>query len=98
MRLLISGGDRASPSAVARAARGLPGCRVVNGYGPTEATVYACCHVIANGADGADERPTPIGGPIPGVTARILGADGRPADQGERGSSASAARAWPAAT
>lgn len=81
LRLLISGGDRASPPAVARAARGLPGCRVVNGYGPTEATVYACCHVVPDGADG---RPTPIGGPIPGVTARILDADGHPAEQGEQ--------------
>jgi nonribosomal peptide synthetase DhbF len=81
LRLLISGGDRAAEAAVRTALTKLPGCTVVNGYGPTESTVYACCHAMR---DYDENWPSvPIGRPIDGVTARVLAEDLRPAESGE---------------
>ena len=32
--------------AVKRVVEGLPECRLINGYGPTEATTFSCCHLF----------------------------------------------------
>ena len=81
LRMLISGGDRAPESAVRAALADLPACTVVNGYGPTESTVYACCHPMTS----YDESwpSVPIGGPIDGVTAQVLDDGLRPSGSGE---------------
>nr|WP_198151226.1 non-ribosomal peptide synthetase [Kibdelosporangium sp. MJ126-NF4]CEL13236.1 Non-ribosomal peptide synthetase [Kibdelosporangium sp. MJ126-NF4]CTQ98927.1 Non-ribosomal peptide synthetase [Kibdelosporangium sp. MJ126-NF4] len=81
LRLLISGGDRASERAVRQALAGLPGCTVVNGYGPTEATVLALVHPMT--AYDTSWPSVPIGRPLAGVTAHVLDERGDPADEGE---------------
>ncbi len=62
LRQLIAGGDAVSVAHARRALERLPGCRLVNGYGPTEATTFALCHPVTP-AD--TERPAlALGRPI----------------------------------
>ncbi|MGZ4122977.1 MAG: non-ribosomal peptide synthetase, partial [Tumebacillaceae bacterium] len=44
VRQLLAGGDVLSPVHVKKVLQQLPGCVVVNGYGPTESTTFATCH------------------------------------------------------
>lgn len=57
------------------------GCAVWNGYGPTEATIYATFHR----ADGRDEVSVPFGTPLRGVTTYVMGTDEKPVSDGEAG-------------
>lgn len=64
LRLLILGGETCQASLVKQWSR--PGLKIMNTYGPTEATViatYAACEV---------EREITIGQPLPGYTVVIL--------------------------
>jgi amino acid adenylation domain-containing protein/thioester reductase-like protein len=81
LRMIISGGDRASEQAVRKALAELPGCTVVNAYGPTEATVLAFVHPMTAYDDLWPS--VPIGRPLAGVTAHIVDEHGGPADEGE---------------
>jgi thioesterase domain-containing protein/acyl carrier protein len=45
--------------------------RLINGYGPTESTTFACCHEITDG-DLAQDAPLPIGRPIGHTQVVIL--------------------------
>jgi amino acid adenylation domain-containing protein len=83
LRQLIAGGDILSPTHVARALSGLPGCRVVNGYGPTENTTFTCCYDIPRGGWGGGSIP--IGIPIEGTYVRILDDGMRLVADGETG-------------
>ncbi len=69
LRQLLAGGDVLSPAHVGRAMRALPGCRLINGYGPTENTTFTCCHTIRPGDEAG---PIPIGTPIAGTEIRLL--------------------------
>lgn len=71
LRQLLAGGDALSVSHVRKALRALPRVRLINGYGPTESTTFACCHTITPDATG-DWSSIPIGGPIANTTAYIL--------------------------
>jgi len=77
VRLLILGGEVCPPDLVKRWWR--PGRRVVNTYGPTEATV------IATYADCQPDRPVSIGRPIPGSFACILDEQLQPIAEGAAG-------------
>ncbi|MFB6435657.1 non-ribosomal peptide synthase/polyketide synthase [Streptomyces sp. NPDC056411] len=60
----------------------VPGCRVANIYGPTEATVYATAWYC----DPADpDRTPPIGSPLAGARAYVLDARLRPVPTGVPG-------------
>ena len=70
VRQLLAGGDVLSVPHVTKALRELPTTRLINGYGPTESTTFACCHSIA-----PKEPPggtIPIGQPIANTTVHIL--------------------------
>jgi amino acid adenylation domain-containing protein len=70
LRQLVAGGDVLSPSHVARALDALRDGAVINGYGPTESTTFACCFRMIKGyRPGAS---IPIGRPIAGTTAYVL--------------------------
>ncbi len=84
LRQLLAGGDVLAPAAVRRALEGLPGCALINGYGPTECTTFTTCHVMT-AADLGDERlaaTVPIGRPIQDTPVHVLDADLRPVPVG----------------
>ena len=70
LRQLLAGGDVLSPAHVRRVLEALPGIRLVNGYGPTECTTFACCHPMC-GPDEAED-PVPIGRPIANTRVYVL--------------------------
>ncbi|HLO67653.1 MAG TPA: non-ribosomal peptide synthetase, partial [Holophaga sp.] len=74
--LLIVGGEACPPDLAARWA---PGRRLVNTYGPTEATV------IATWTDLEPGRPVTIGRAIPNLRTLVLDAELRPAAPGAEG-------------
>ncbi|MGP3918219.1 non-ribosomal peptide synthetase [Nonomuraea sp. 10N515B] len=82
LRLVILGGEQADGAAVARWHREGPGVRLVNTYGPTEATVIATWAEL----DGTDSggRP-PIGRPLSATSVRVLDPRGEPVPPGAAG-------------
>ncbi len=82
VRLVILGGEAAAPEHV-RLWQRLVGAqvRLLNTYGPTEATI------VATAAELTDPNPTvvPIGRPVPGTSARVLDPQGQPTPVGVPG-------------
>jgi amino acid adenylation domain-containing protein len=70
LRQLLIGGDTLSPAHVRKAIEGLPGCGLINGYGPTEGTTFTCCHTISR--DDAQGTSIPIGRPIANTQVFLL--------------------------
>jgi amino acid adenylation domain-containing protein len=73
VRQLLVGGEALSAGHVRRALAALPKTRLINGYGPTEATTFTCCREVAEVASGA--MSVPIGRPIQNTRVYVL--DGR---------------------
>src|SRR5688572_27659711 len=69
LKQLLAGGDALSPVHVSKALKQLNGCRLINGYGPTEATTFACSYHIVPDFPGPS---VPIGRPISNTTAYVL--------------------------
>jgi amino acid adenylation domain-containing protein len=84
LRQLLFGGEAASVAHVARAAAALPDTRIVNCYGPTEATTFTTCHPVDRGP-AAGDGTVPIGRPIGNTRVYLLDADGEPAPVGVPG-------------
>ncbi|WP_108661738.1 non-ribosomal peptide synthetase [Acuticoccus kandeliae] len=77
LRLLVTAGDTCSADDVARWSAGR---QMLNGYGPTEASVCAAC------ADLTPETPaTLIGSAMPGATLYVLSESGEPVGVGGEG-------------
>ncbi len=77
IRLLIQGGESLSPDLVKRWSR--PGRRIVNTYGPTEATV------IATWGDCGSDKPVTIGKPVPNYLVCLLDEQLKPVPAGGEG-------------
>ena len=74
VQTVLFGGESADPEAVRRVlAAGRPG-RLLNVYGPTEATAFATCHEISALAE--DATVVPIGRPIAHTPVYVLDARG----------------------
>jgi len=67
---LLVGGEAFPTSVVAGIRQRNPALRVINHYGPTEATVGCCAYELPPGRVNED-RPMPIGRAIDGMTAEI---------------------------
>jgi amino acid adenylation domain-containing protein len=81
---LLAGGEVLSPDHVARALQALPDHGVlINGYGPTETTTFACAHQMRPGD--AIGGSVPIGRPVAGRRIYILQESGEPAPPGVPG-------------
>jgi acyl-coenzyme A synthetase/AMP-(fatty) acid ligase/acyl carrier protein len=81
---LIVGGEPLSPSHVRRALDSLPDTKLVNGYGPTESTTFACCYHIPRDLP-PDAVSIPIGRPIANTKAYILDSNLKPVPVGVTG-------------
>ena len=80
-KLLIVGGEEIQSEWVARLQGAAPDCRVVNHYGPTEATVGATAHPVVGHHSGR----LPIGRLLPNVQAFVLDRYGSPVPIGVAG-------------
>ncbi|GAA4004182.1 thioester reductase domain-containing protein [Allokutzneria multivorans] len=79
LRLVIIGGETALPERVERWHRAQPHAKLINTYGPTEATVVAtAAELVAGGG-------VPIGKPLRGVKAIVADATGKPVPVGVAG-------------
>ncbi|MCF3935174.1 non-ribosomal peptide synthetase [Acuticoccus sp. M5D2P5] len=83
LRQLVVGGDVMSPRHARRAVEALPGCRLVNAYGPTENTTITCTFEVSR--SGWADGPVPIGTPIAHDEVVILDDRLRPLPQGTVG-------------
>jgi amino acid adenylation domain-containing protein len=70
VRQLLAGGDVLSVPHVLKAIRELPGCQIINGYGPTENTTFTCCHRVPRDWSGA--RSVPVGKPVSNTRVYVL--------------------------
>src|SRR5262245_34909133 len=77
LRLLVLGGESCPPALVRRWSR--PGLRILNTYGPPEATVMSTCGEVRAG------RPVPLGTAIPGSRVHLLDARLRSLGRSEAG-------------
>ncbi|RQT74118.1 non-ribosomal peptide synthetase [Burkholderia cepacia] len=75
---LVTGGETLTWALVARLAALAPACRVINHYGPTEATVGAIvCDTASIAAEARDPASgVPLGLPLPNARALVLDAFG----------------------
>ena len=80
---LLAGGDELLPDRVSRAMRALPGVKLVNGYGPTEATTFSCCFDATSAVPFDDS--VPIGRPIANTSAYVLDRELEPTPVGRSG-------------
>jgi thioesterase domain-containing protein len=83
VRQLLAGGDALSTTHVAKALVALPQTQLINGYGPTENTVFSTCHPIS--ARDVQRRSIPIGRPIANTRVYILNPHGEPVPPGVPG-------------
>ena len=83
LQQLLTGGDIVSPAHARRLLDAGPQLRLINGYGPTEATTFACCYTIP--ANHPSHLRIPIGRPIAKTTVYITDLQLRLVPAGEAG-------------
>lgn len=74
IRQLLIGGEALSVGHVRRAMELLPRTQIINGYGPTETTTFACCHRIHK--EDMVRSSIPIGRPIANTQVYVLDVEG----------------------
>jgi amino acid adenylation domain-containing protein len=80
LMVAIVAGEAVVPAVVDRHFALAPHRRLVNEYGPSEATIFCTAHDCRPGED-----PVPIGRPAPGYRLTLLGPDGFPVPDGVTG-------------
>ncbi|NEQ78176.1 MAG: amino acid adenylation domain-containing protein, partial [Okeania sp. SIO2C9] len=83
VKQLLAGGDVLSATHVQKVVEKLPGCQLINGYGPTENTTFTCCFPVK--ADSNLEKSVPIGKPISNTQVYILDSQLQPVPIGVPG-------------
>jgi amino acid adenylation domain-containing protein/non-ribosomal peptide synthase protein (TIGR01720 family) len=81
VRQLIAGGDVLSVGHLRRAFKTLKNTRIINGYGPTEATTFTCCYTVTQAE--VDAAPSvPIGYPLAHTQIYVLDTNLQPVPAG----------------
>jgi amino acid adenylation domain-containing protein len=83
LRQLLAGGDVLSARHVEKALAALRDGVIINGYGPTESTTFACCFRMTK--DYRVSTTIPIGRPISNTTVYLLNEELRPVQIGSPG-------------
>ena len=83
LRQLLAGGDVLSVPHVRRVLEGLPECRLINGYGPTECTTFTTCFPVT--AEATLVPSVPIGRPIANTEVYVLDRRRQPVPAGVPG-------------
>ncbi|MCP4835748.1 MAG: AMP-binding protein [Phycisphaera sp.] len=81
--VLLTGGDVVSPDHVRRLLEQRPDLAIVDGYGPTENTVFTACESIVAG--GSARGSIPVGRPVRGTSLRIVDPGGHDVPPGRFG-------------
>ena len=81
---VLTGGEALSVPHVRRALELLPRAQLINGYGPTESTTFACCYRIPRPLP-ATLASVPIGTPITRTTVHLLDEALTPVARGDAG-------------
>ena len=84
VRELLIGGEALSVPHIRRALEELPETQLVNGYGPTESTTFACCYRIPRRL-ASDLASIPIGRPIANTSVYVLDERLQPIGAGQSG-------------
>lgn len=84
LRRFLFCGETLAPETASQLVERFPKAEVWNTYGPTEATV-ATTSIRVDRAVLDEYSPLPVGRSMPGTTIVMLGEDGRPVPEGERG-------------
>jgi amino acid adenylation domain-containing protein len=82
---VFSGGEALTKSLAIELLDALPGCELVNLYGPSECTINASAHVVDRGSVQNGPDHVPIGLPVRGMSFHILDTARRPVARGESG-------------
>ncbi|MFG2475816.1 amino acid adenylation domain-containing protein [Streptomyces fagopyri] len=82
---LVLAGEALSPQVAARLRAAVPGARLINAYGPTEATVYASASATREGVGGPAQEAPPIGRPLRNTRLYVLDDRMRPLPVGVPG-------------
>ncbi len=82
LHTVIFGGERADPGALREVLHADPPDRLINVYGPTEATTFTTWHLVR---EITDETPVPIGIPVTGTTLWVLDEQQQPVPAREPG-------------
>ncbi|MEG4588313.1 amino acid adenylation domain-containing protein [Microcoleus sp. MOSTC5] len=80
---LLAGGDILSVSHVLKLLKEAKGCRLINGYGPTENTTFTCCYSITDASQIV--KSVAIGRPISNTQVYILDSQLQPVPIGVPG-------------
>jgi amino acid adenylation domain-containing protein len=83
LKRLLVGVEPIKHNLLALLAELIPGLKVINGYGPTEASICATLYEVTAG--NADGQPTPIGKPVANGQAYVLDKQHRPMPMGMTG-------------
>ncbi|SDX33133.1 amino acid adenylation domain-containing protein [Marininema mesophilum] len=83
VKYLLAGGDVLSVQHINKFVQALPGCQLVNGYGPTEGTTFTCCYAIPQ--EPSLYTSVPIGYPIQHRYVYIVDDHQNPVPQGVPG-------------
>ncbi|WP_410599078.1 non-ribosomal peptide synthetase [Amycolatopsis sp. lyj-90] len=81
LRHLVVGGEQINPLDVHRLRELLPGLRISNAYGPSEASIGMIFHEV----EACDGDVVPLGRPIDNCVAIVVDVDGRPLPPGATG-------------
>ncbi|MYU62912.1 AMP-binding protein, partial [Streptomyces sp. SID69] len=73
LREAMTAGEAASPAHTARALADHPHLHLINGYGPAESMGFTTTHPITSESAVSGAASIPIGGPVTGKNAYVLG-------------------------